>query len=126
MAEAMVDAERPDALIPLPLHRRRLRSRGFDQTLELARPLAKALAIPLLDDVLVRVRETAPQSRLDAPARRRNLSRAFAVRAGATLPAHVALVDDVMTTGATLHAAAGALLRAGVARVDTWVCARVA
>ncbi len=126
MAEAFDDIERPDALIPLPLHRKRLRSRGFDQTLELAKPLARALGIPLLDDVLVRVRETAPQSRLDAPARRRNLRRAFAVRPGATLPAHVALVDDVMTTGATLHAAADALLRAGVARVDAWVCARVA
>jgi predicted amidophosphoribosyltransferase len=57
-------------------------------------------------------------------ARRRNLRGAFVVPAGAGLPAHVALVDDVMTTGATLHAAARALRRAGVARVDAWVCAR--
>ena len=126
MAEALASAERPDAFIPLPLHRKRLRSRGFDQTLELAKPLGQRLCIPLLDDALVRVRETAPQSRLDAPARRRNLRRAFAVRPDATLPAHVALIDDVMTTGATLHAAADALLRAGVTRVDAWVCARVA
>ena len=126
MAEALGSAEQPDALIPLPLHRKRLRSRGFDQTLELAKPLASAMRIPLLDDVLLRVRDTAPQSRLDAPARRRNLRRAFAVRPDITLPAHVALIDDVMTTGATLHAAANALLRAGVARVDAWVCARVA
>lgn len=126
MAEALADAERPDALVPLPLHRRRLRSRGFDQTLELAKPLARALALPLRDDLLVRVRETAPQSRLDAPARRRNLRRAFAVRNGAAVPAHVVLIDDVMTTGATLHAAADALLRAGATRVDAWVCARVA
>lgn len=117
---------RPDALVPLPLHHKRLRSRGYDQALELAKPLAHTLRIPLLDDALVRVRETAPQSRLDAPARRRNLRRAFAVRPDATLPAHVALIDDVMTTGATLHAAADALLRAGVTRVDAWVCARVA
>jgi len=54
-----------------------------------------------------------------------NVRRAFAVRADAALPAHVVLVDDVMTTGATLHAAAHALRRAGVARVDAWVCARV-
>lgn len=126
MAEALVDAARPAALVPLPLHRRRLRSRGFDQTLELAKPLALGLHLPLMGDVLLRVRETAPQSRLDAAARRRNLRRAFAVREDDTLPAHVALVDDVMTTGATLHAAADALLRAGVARVDAWVCARVA
>ncbi len=126
MAEALAGAARPEAVIPLPLHRRRLRARGFDQTLELARPLARALALPLRDDLLARVRETAPQSRLDAVARRRNLKGAFAVRPGIALPAHVALIDDVMTTGATLHAAADALLRAGVARVDAWVCARVA
>ncbi len=126
MAGALADADRPDALIPLPLHRSRLRERGFDQALELARPLAGALRLPLLDDGLLRVRDTAPQSRLDAPARRRNLRRAFAMRPGVTLPAHVALVDDVMTTGATLHAAADALLRAGAKRVDAWVCARVA
>ncbi len=126
MASALADAERPDALIPLPLHASRLRDRGFDQALELARPLADALRLPLRDDALLRVRGTAPQSRLDAPARRRNLRRAFAVRPHVALPAHVALVDDVMTTGATLHAAADALLRAGVVRVDAWVCARVA
>ena len=126
MAEALADAPRPDALIPLPLHRARLRERGFDQALELARPLSKALDLPLHDHLLIRVRDTAPQSRLDAPARRRNLRRAFAVRPGVALPAHVALVDDVMTTGASLHAAAETLLRAGVARVDAWVCARVA
>lgn len=126
MAEALAGLARPDALIPLPLHRRRLRTRGFDQTLELARPLARALALPLRDDVLARVRETAPQSRLDAAARRRNLRGAFVVRPGIALPAHVALVDDVMTTGATLHAAARALRKAGVQRVDAWVCARVA
>jgi predicted amidophosphoribosyltransferase len=84
------------------------------------------LRIPLQDDALIRVRETAPQSRLDASARRRNLRRAFAVNPRVGLPSHVALIDDVMTTGATLHAAADALLRAGVARVDAWVCARVA
>lgn len=126
MAEALARAERPDALIPLPLHRKRLRSRGFDQTLELATPLARALDLPLMDDILIRMRETAPQSRLDAAARRRNLRRAFVVREGVVLPAHVVLIDDVMTTGATLHAAGDALLRAGVTRVDAWVCARVA
>ena len=119
------DAPRPDAIVPLPLHRSRLRARGYDQALELARPLARTLALPLRDDVLVRVRATAPQSRLDAQARRGNLRRAFGVRPGKLLPAHVALFDDVMTTGATLHAAARALRRAGVTRVDAWVCARV-
>jgi ComF family protein len=125
---------RPDALIPLPLHRKRLRGRGYDQALELARPMAKQLGLPLRLDVLQRERDTSPQSRLNAAARRKNLRGAFTVNidaiadaARSTPPlAHVVLIDDVMTTGATLHAAADALLRAGVARVDAWVCARVA
>jgi ComF family protein len=126
MADALAEAPRPQALIPLPLHRHRLRARGFDQALELTRPLGRALALPVADDLLRRVRDTAPQSRLDAPARRRNLRGAFALAPGASPPAHVVLIDDVMTTGATLHAAADALLRAGAERVDAWVCARVA
>ncbi|WP_460713139.1 ComF family protein [Lysobacter terrae] len=125
MAEATEDLPRPDALVPIPLHRARLRRRGYDQALELARPLARALELPLRDDLLQRVRATAPQSELSAAARRRNLRRAFMVRPGVALPAHVVLIDDVMTTGATLHAAAEALKRAGVKRVDAWVCARV-
>src|SRR5690606_40965271 len=88
-------------------------------------PLSQALGLPLQRDLLVRSRETAAQSRLDARARKRNLRGAFVVCEGGPLPAHVALVDDVMTTGATLHAAARALRRAGVSRVDAWVCARV-
>jgi ComF family protein len=126
MAERFANVPRPDALLPLPLHRARLRRRGYDQALELARPLAKALGLPLRTDLLQRRKATAAQSRLDADARRRNLRGAFTVDPAAPLPAHIALLDDVMTTGATLHAAALALRRAGVARVDAWVCARVA
>lgn len=125
MADAFGALARPDALLPIPLHRARLRTRGYDQALELAKPLARMLTIPLHERALSRTRHTAPQSELDAPGRRRNLRGAFAVPSKPTLPAHVALVDDVMTTGATLHAAAVALRRAGVARVDAWVCARV-
>ena len=125
MACALAGAERPQALVPVPLHTGRLRERGYDQALELTRPLARRLGLPLRDDLLRRARATAAQSTLDAGQRRRNLRGAFAVRGHCALPAHVALVDDVMTTGATAHAAASALLRAGVARVDVWVCARV-
>ena len=117
---------RPEALLPIPLHHARLRQRGYDQALELAKPLARALQLPLLGNALRRGKTTTAQSRLDAEARRRNLRDAFVVAGGTALPAHVALLDDVMTTGATLHSAAGALRRAGVSRVDAWVCARVA
>lgn len=125
MAGPLASAPRPEAVIPVPLHAHRLRQRGYDQALELARPLAAALTLPLRTDLLRRRRATAPQSELDAGQRRRNVARAFVVEPPASLPGHVALVDDVMTTGATLHAAARALLRAGVSRVDAWVCARV-
>ena len=130
LARCMVDRlaalPRPDALIPIPLHRARLRSRGYDQALELARPLARALQLPLLGNALQRNKTTTAQSRLDADARQRNLRGAFVVASGASPPAHVVLIDDVMTTGATLHAAARVLHQAGVRRVDAWVCARVA
>ncbi|KGQ18379.1 Competence protein ComF [Lysobacter dokdonensis DS-58] len=125
MVEAFADLPRPETLVAVPLHVARLRSRGYDQALELARPLSRALRVPLLSGRLCRMRSTAPQSERDAAARRRNLYRAFDVRGGAAMPAHVVLIDDVMTTGATLHAAADALLHAGVRRVDAWVCARV-
>lgn len=125
MATAFAEAERPDAIVPVLLHRSRLRSRGYDQALELAGPLAKALDITLRTDLLVRGKATTPQSRLDAAARHRNLRGAFTAPFRTAPPAHVVLLDDVMTTGATLHAAARTLRRAGVQRIDAWVCARV-
>lgn len=122
MAESLQGCMRPQAIVPLSLHPARLRQRGYDQALELARPLARKLQLPLCHG-LRRIRATAAQSELDAGARRRNLQGAFV--ADGPLPRHVALVDDVMTTGATLQAATSALRRAGVLRVDAWVCARV-
>jgi len=126
LAERCAALPRPDAIVPIPLHRGRLRQRGYDQAMELATPLAHALHLPLLARALQRRKTTTAQSRLDAAARQRNLRDAFVVVGSQRLPAHVVLVDDVMTTGATLHAAARALRRAGVQRVDAWVCARVA
>lgn len=110
-------------LVPVPLHRGRLRRRGYDQALELARPLARGLDMSLSARLLQRTRHTSAQSSLDADERRDNLRDAFSVAAAP--PPHVVLVDDVMTTGATLHAAAEVLLAAGTRRVDAWVCARV-
>lgn len=129
MADTLRDAAicaHEATLVPIPLHRRRLRQRGYDQALELARPLARRLGLPLASDVLIRPKVTGAQSRLDKTARQRNLSGAFLVNTRHALPRHVVLIDDVMTTGATLEAAATALRAAGVGRVDAWVCARVA
>ena len=123
-AFASASIERPEALIPVPLHAARLRERGFNQAREIAAPLAKTLNIPLRDDALFRARATSPQSDLDAAARRRNLRGAFACGDRISELTHVALVDDVMTTGTTLRECARVLRRAGVARVDVWAIAR--
>jgi ComF family protein len=114
----------PDLILPVPLHRSRLRQRGYNQALELARPLAKAMGIAMRHDLLQRQRATAAQTELDAVTRRRNVRGAFSVQPGVTLPPHVALLDDVMTTGATLAECARVLKRAGARRVDVWALAR--
>ena len=117
-------AETPEALVPVPLHRARLRERGYDQALELARFLQRDGGPPVLADRLRRLRHTAPQSELGAAARRDNVFGAFALHGDGPLPAHVALVDDVLTTGATVGECARVLLSAGVRRVDVWTVAR--
>lgn len=116
---------RTGALIPVPLHPSRLVARRFNQAVELARPVAARLSMPLDRMACARTRATAEQSRLDAPARRRNVRNAFAVLRPVD-SADVVLLDDVMTTGSTLDALARTLKRAGARRVTVWVCARAA
>ncbi|MDQ0009495.1 ComF family protein [Luteibacter jiangsuensis] len=113
----------PELIVPVPLHGRRLRARGYNQALELARPLARRYRLPLAHDVLCRVRTTQAQTDLDAAARADNVRAAFAV-SRVPRQKHVAVVDDVMTTGATLAECVGTLLAAGVERVDVWALAR--
>ena len=114
---------RPDLLVPVPLHPARLRRRGYNQALELARPLSKRFDLTLDVDALRRRRDTQPQMELDHRQRLRNMRGAF--EAGAQVrDRHVAVVDDVVTTGHTVEEAAKALLRAGAARIDVWACAR--
>ncbi|QAU24486.1 ComF family protein [Dyella sp. M7H15-1] len=114
----------PRMIIPVPLHHRRLRERGYNQAVEIARPLASIFGIPCRHDVLIRTRHTDAQTGLDAMERRRNLRGAFVLRNAVPLPTHVAVLDDVFTTGATLAECVRTLKRAGVVRVDAWALAR--
>lgn len=109
-------------IIPMPLHVTRLGKRGYNQALELARPLAQALELPIDVTTLVRRRATTPQTELDAAARHRNLRGAFA--AAPQSGEVVLLIDDVVTTGATVREAARTLLRAGAAEVRVLAMAR--
>jgi len=117
-------ADLPELIVPVPLHIKRLRQRGYNQALELAHPLARALGLPCRHDLLQRQRATDPQTELDATTRRRNVRGAFTVQAEIPLPDHIGILDDVMTTGATLAECASVLKRAGVRRVDVWALAR--
>jgi ComF family protein len=117
----------PDLLTAVPLGAARLAERGFNQSLEIARPLARSLGIPLAARLLVRSRETPPQSLLPPGERRANVRRAFTLTPQAVelvRGRHVALVDDVMTTGETLDAVAATLKRFGAAQVSCLVLAR--
>lgn len=112
-----------DLIVPMPLHRKRLAERGFNQALEIARPLANTLGLPIDPRCARRIRDTAPQTALPFESRAKNVRGAFACDknlSGKT----VAVVDDVMTTGATLNELARVLKRAGAARVENWVIAR--
>jgi len=115
---------RPDAVVAVPLGARRRRQRGYNQAEVLATALAAAAGLPLIAG-LTRARETAPQARRDEAARRRNIDGAFAWRGSDVGGASLCLVDDVLTTGATIDAAAATLRQAGAARVDALLVARV-
>ena len=115
---------RPDALVPVPLSAKRLRERGFNQAELLAQVLAKSLGIPI-DDCLRRVQDGPHQQQLNARQRRRNLRGAFAMAADDEARGrHLALVDDVVTTGSTANVLAGLLLKHGASRVDVYSLAR--
>jgi ComF family protein len=110
-------------VIPVPLHRARLRSRGYNQALQLARQIGRQLDVPVAADLLRRTRATAPQQGLTAAARHGNLRGAFAVHRPLG-GQRVLLVDDVMTTGTTARECAAALRAAGAASVDVAVLGR--
>lgn len=124
LAEAMVERAAPsDQLLPMPLHPRRLRERGFNQAKELARPAARRLRLPIAERTLRRHRYTQPQAELNAAARRRNIRGAFRV-SSRRVPRRILLIDDVITTGSTVSEAAKVLRRAGCESVEVWAIAR--
>jgi len=116
---------RPDCLLPVPLSRRRLRQRGFNQAGMLAQWLGASLQLVVQPKLLLRTQDTPAQQGLDARARQRNLRQAFALADQAQVAGrHLALVDDVLTTGATVQALARLLINAGARRVDIYCLAR--
>lgn len=124
-ADLLADA---DLLVPVPLHRRRLIARRYNQAALMAQALGRISGLPVSIDALRRVRATPSQGRLNRSQRARNVAGAFAARdsrRNALRGAHVLLVDDVLTTGATLTACIRPLLHAGAANVDVLTLARV-
>lgn len=124
-ARALASARLPeiDLIVPMPLHPRRLAGRGFNQALEIARALARRIGRPIEPRGALRVKDTPPQTELPYEERAKNVRGAFLCELDLS-GARVAVVDDVMSTGATLNELARALKRAGAARVENLVIAR--
>ena len=116
-------AELPDLIIPVPLHKIRYRQRGFNQAIEIGRTVAKELQIPLDLNSCIRHHDTPHQSQLPAKKRVQNLKNCFSIIKPIQVQ-HIAILDDVMTTGSTVHELARVLKKVGISRVDVWVCAR--
>jgi ComF family protein len=127
MTDATAGAARDSLVLPVPLARRRLAERGYNQAWELARQVARRHRLEARHDLLSRALEGLHQAELTRAERLANLRAAFVVdprHRGVLQGRHVALVDDVLTTGATAREAAHVLLRAGAATVEVWVFAR--
>lgn len=113
-----------DTIVPVPLHTKRLRERGFNQSLELARPLASKLRIPICQNGLIRVRATTRQTELPTRLRANNVRGAFQANPKHFYRKRIALLDDVMTTGSTVRTIAKNLKEAGADYIEVWILAR--
>jgi len=123
MAKQLHHRPRPDLLIPIPLHPNRIRQRGYNQSFELAKSLSTRLAIPTSHDYLIRIIDTKSQANIPFKARKKNIQHAFKCIQN-QVPAHIAIVDDVLTTGHTANAAAKQLRKAGATTIEIWTIAR--
>ena len=123
MSEKLNNRALPDLLIPIPLHPNRLRKRGYNQSYELAKALSTRLNITASNNILVRIIDTKSQSSIPFKERKRNIQHAFKL-IQSHVPAHIALIDDVLTTGHTANAAAKLLRKAGAKTIEVWTIAR--
>lgn len=117
------DKSLPDLIIPIPLHPNRLRERGFNQALEIARPISRKLAIPIDYQGVKRTRHTLAQSGLSAEERKQNISQAFSAFSDYS-NLSIAVMDDVITTGHTVMECCRILKMHGAAHITVWCCAR--
>ncbi len=123
----LVDDQAPHLIVPVPLHRSRLRQRGFNQAVLLGRKISRLLSLPMIPDALIRTRQTAPQIELSAAERRLNVKGAFKVgRTDTVAGKRILLLDDVMTTGSTMNECAKELKKAGATVVIAAAIARTA
>jgi len=124
LADAVVmKLDKPDCLLPVPLYKKRLKQRGFNQSIEISRALKKAWDVPIETGLIKRIRETQSQTGLDAKQRRKNIRGAFQVCSKINYN-HVVIVDDVVTTGSTVNELARLLKRNGVSKVSVCSVAR--
>lgn len=114
---------KPQMIIPIPLHKKRLRKRGFNQALEIAKIVAKQLEIPIDRFSCIRIRNTNPQTTLPPGDRRKNIRRAFTTKHRINYK-YVAVIDDVITTGSTMQEFCKMLSKNGVEQIDVWCCAK--
>ncbi len=113
----------PELIIPMPLHKKRLKERGFNQAIEIAKPIAKKLGIPIDRKSCQRVKHTEAQSLIPAAKRHKNIANAFELNGNLTAK-HIAILDDVTTTGSTIKELKTTLQDSGISNIDVWCCAK--
>lgn len=113
----------PEIILPVPLHHARLKERGFNQALEIAKPIGQYFSIPVDTRTCVRIKNTRAQSSLTGDQRKNNIKNAFGLSYSINAK-HIAIVDDVYTTGSTVSEISNLLKKSGVEKIEAWCCAR--